>query len=392
MIDSLYIAWRYILYHRVKSCILVVSIAFILYLPLALRALVQACERELVARAAATPLLVGAKGSSLDLAIDSLYFHPKPLEPIPQREADRIQESGLAQAIPLYTRFRSGDHTIVGTTPEYFEFRGLRIERGRLMTRLGDCVVGAAAAGDLGVGPGDYVLSSPETLFDLAGTYPLKMRVVGVFAQAHTPDDLGVFVDLRTTWVIQGLGHGHQDLAKVDDPDVLLKREGNVYTANQKLMQYNEITDENIDSFHFHGDVRDFPITAVIAVPPDRKSRAILCGRYLAPGLTTQILRPIDVIRDLTATIFKIEAMLNWIFATVACAMLLMITLVIMLSLRLRRREVQTMFKLGCSRLKIAEFLACELFIIGMVAVLCTIGLTVATAYYADEVLHHLIL
>ena len=48
----------------------------------------------------------------------------------------------------------------------------------------------------LGLGPGDSLLSSPETLFDLAGVYPLKMKVVGVLARSYTPDDRAVLVDL----------------------------------------------------------------------------------------------------------------------------------------------------------------------------------------------------
>jgi putative ABC transport system permease protein len=392
MIDSLYIAWRYIRYHKVKSGILVVSIACMLFLPLGLRSLVRACERELIARAAATPLIVGAKGSSLDLAIDILYFERKGLEAIPKREADAVQQSGLARAIPLYTRFQAGQQTIVGTTPEYFEFRDLRVTRGRMMTRLGECVLGAAAADALAVGPGDAVISAPENLFDLAGTYPLRMHVTGVFERSHTPDDLAVFVDLKTAWIIEGLGHGHQDLARVDDPDVLLRRNGRVYTANQKLLQYNEITDENLGDFHFHGDTGDFPISAVIAVPVSRKGATLLRGRYQAPGLAAQILRPVGVIRDLTATIFRIEAILHWIFVLVAAATLMLVALVVMLSLRLRRREVQTMYKLGCSRLKTAELLAGELAIIGATAVVCTAGLTVVTTRYVDELLRRLIL
>ena len=51
-------------------------------------------------------------------------------------------------------------------------------------------------------------------------------------------------------------------------------------TANASVVQYNEITAENIDSFHFHGDRSDYPVTAVIAIPPDRKSSSLLQGRY----------------------------------------------------------------------------------------------------------------
>ena len=63
--------------------------------------------------------------------------------------------------------------------------------------------------GYLGLGPGDSLVSSPENFFDLAGVYPLKMEIVGVLETSDSPDDLAVFTDLKTNWIIMGLGHGH---------------------------------------------------------------------------------------------------------------------------------------------------------------------------------------
>ena len=66
-------------------------------------------------------------------------------------------------------RFQTRGHPIVGTALEYLDFRGLRVATGRRMAVLGECVVGARAARRLDVAPGDTLVSSPETLFDLAG-------------------------------------------------------------------------------------------------------------------------------------------------------------------------------------------------------------------------------
>jgi putative ABC transport system permease protein len=254
---TLYLAWRYLVYHRVKTAILVTSITLIVYLPVGLDVLVSQSAAQLTARAEATPLLVGAKGSPLELVLNSLYLESEAPETLRYAEVERIAESELAQPIPLHVRFHAREHPIVGTSLEYFEFRGLRFAAGRAMALLGECVVGARVAESLGVGPGDSLVSSPESVFDLAGVYPLKMRVVGVLEPAHTPDDLAVFADLKTAWIIEGLGHGHSDLARLEARSAVLARRGDTIVANASVVQYNEITQDNVDSFHFHGDLSD---------------------------------------------------------------------------------------------------------------------------------------
>jgi putative ABC transport system permease protein len=159
----LYLAWRYLAYNRWKTTILVGSIMLIIYLPVGLNVVVEQSGEHLNARAQATPLLVGAKGSPLELTLNSLYFSLDTPELTTYAEATSIIDSGLAEAIPMYVRFRSRSQPIIGTSFEYFGFRGLELAVGRMPALLGECVLGAAAAEALGVGVGDAVVSSPET-------------------------------------------------------------------------------------------------------------------------------------------------------------------------------------------------------------------------------------
>ena len=215
MIDSLYIAWKYISHNKIKTTVLVACVTLISFLPVALQLLLDESERQLMSRAVFTPLVVGAKGSSLDLVMNTLYFGAEVPELITMAASERVENTDLALPIPLYVRFQARGNPIVGTTLDYFDFRGLKILEGRQMAVLGDCVLGVKVAGSLNLKPGDSVVSSPASLFDLAGIYPLKMKVTGVLEKSHTSDDLAVFVDLKTAWVIQGLGHGHEDVTKL---------------------------------------------------------------------------------------------------------------------------------------------------------------------------------
>lgn len=383
MTDVLYLAWRYLAYHRFKTAILVASITLIVYLPVGLNILVSQSAEQLTARAEATPLLVGAKGSPLELVLSSLYFESDVPPQMQYAEVRRVEQSGLARAIPLHTRFRTRHSPIVGTSLEYFKFRGLEIENGRQLGMLGECVLGAQAARQAGVRPGDSIMSSSESVFDIAGVYPLKMKVVGVFAATAAPDDRAVFVDVKTAWVIAGLAHGHQDLNQPDSGTAVLRKEGNKITANASVMQYNEITADNVASFHFHGDSAEFPVTSVIAVPQDDKSGTLLQGRYLGDDELVQVVEPPRVMDELLQTILTVRRYILIAVGLVAIATLASMTLVFMLSLQLRCREMETIIKIGGSRFRIASLIAAEVLSVIVAGAISAVLLSLATLWLA---------
>ena len=389
MIETFYMAWRYLAFHKLKTCILVTSVGLIVYLPIGLRVLVDQSSRQLTARAEATPLIIGAKGSQLELVLNTLYFRSDYPEIQRYQESARVSDSRLA--IPLYVRFHSQGHPIVGTTLEYFDFRALKVRTGRLPAVIGECVLGARVAADLQVQVGDHVISSPENLFDLAGVYPLKMRISGILEFSDSPDDDAIFVDLKTTWIIEGLGHGHQDLTAPEAASGILAREEDRIVANASVVQYSEITQDNRDSFHFHGDLSDYPITAVIAVPHDQKSAAILQGRYLSSEGGAQIVRPSRVMEELLDTVLTVQ---NFVMAgaiVVGLATLATVTLVFLLSLRLRRREMETLFKIGGGRLNVAAVMVSEMAAVLVLGTVLAGGLTLLTSQLGSLVIRTLV-
>ncbi|MHC4265215.1 MAG: hypothetical protein ACYSUK_04690 [Planctomycetota bacterium] len=345
MKDTLYLAWRYLAYHWIKTTILVLSITLIIFLPAGLRVLVKQSQQQLTARAEITPLLIGAKGSPLELVLNSVYFTSDVPEAIRYSEVSQVTETGFAQ------------------------------------------VVGARAAEKRGLKPGDAIISSPEKVFDIAGVYPLKMPVKGVLAFSDSPDDDAIFVDIKTAWVIEGMAHGHEDLSKPEAVSRVLKRDGNVVVGNASVVQYNEITDENIDSFHFHGDPATFNITSIIAVPNDHKSETLLIGRYKTGDNIHQILKPNTVLNDLLATILTVERFVVTALVIVGISTLATATLVFMLSLRLRRREIETMVKIGGSKTCVATVLVSEIIGALLFSVILSGILTWITRRFAADVI-----
>jgi putative ABC transport system permease protein len=390
MIDSLYIAWKYLSFNRARTATLVACVTLIAILPLALQLLLAESERQLLSRAESTPLLLGAPGSALDLVMNGLYFDDEVPQLISMMAVESLEASGLAMPIPLYVRFKARRFPIVGTTLDYFDFRALTIAEGRQLAQLGECVIGAEVAARLGITVGDSLLSSPETVFDLAGVYPLKMQVAGVLQRSHTPDDLAVFVDIKTAWVVQGLVHGHEDVTRPQDASVIIERTDANVVANARLVEYTEITTENIDSFHFHGAPGDYPLSAVIAVPDDAKAGTILRGRYLDGDAGYQLVVPETVIDGLLANIFRIKHMLDAVILVVSVATVLALILVFALSIRLRQREIHTVFRIGGSRLTIVRLLAAEIAIIVLFSGLLCMAAIVLVHQYSNELVRTL--
>ena len=389
MSGALFLGWRYLAHHRFKSSILVASITLMLFLPAATRLLVEDSATALTARADHTPLILGALGSELELVLNSLYFHAESPAEFDNRVFIEAQSTGFATFIPIHSKFSAQGAPIVGTSLDYFDFRRLHVGRGRQLGLLGECIIGANVAARLGLGPGNTIISSPESVFDIAGVYPLKMKIVGVLDPAGTADDDAVFVDVRTTWIIQGIGHGHSDLTKTGVGAVLSRRD-DMITANASLAHFAEITPENIASFHFHGSDQSFPLTSVIVVPPDQKNATLLLGRY-QDNEVLQLVAPGKVLDDLLETVFAVQNYVILGLAILSFATVAVITLVFLLGQQLRKGEFHTLSRIGASRGYISVLIASEIGFVFLISAVLATGLTWVTRHYSVQLLQTLL-
>lgn len=292
------------------------------------------------------------------------------------REVQRILDSGFATAIPMLARFKAEGFPIVGTTPDYLSFRTFRLATGREWSRYGDCIVGANVADRLKIGPGDSVTSEPENLFDLDGSFPLRMRVTGVLASSDSPDDDAIFVDIHTAWIIAGIGHGHAAASQSAPQDKTNHgpQAGESPPAHDaSLIEYTEIDDSNVASFHFHGEREDFPVTAIIAIPDDVEAETLLMGRYLEADDPSQVLQPAEVIDELLSFVVQLRRVFAFAFAAMLSVTVALLALLVVLTIKLRDREFQTMFRLGGSRFLIVKLVGTELLILVFASVAATL-------------------
>jgi len=373
---NLYLAWRYLCHHRVTTAVLVASITLVAYLPAALEVIVVNAEQHFRSRAASTPIVIGSRGSPLELVLASLYFDGKYDDVLRMEQLQRVEKQDLGLAIPLHTGFQARGVPIVGTTSDYAELRDFRTAQGRNWSLLGECVVGARVADRFELSIGSKIPVSSDAAFVLDGP-PLRLNVVGILEANETADDEAVFVDLKTTWIITGLGHGHVSGAQ---------------HGSAEAATYTDITADNVDSFHFHGDEARFPITAIIVVPASEKAETLLIGQYLSPEDLAQVVRPSEVMDSLLQKVLMVRSYMIAIVAVVSLVTLLTIALVLVLSIRLRRDEIATMSQIGCSRFAISTILGSQIAIILAISAVLATALIQITDAYGRELIRLLIL
>lgn len=157
-------------------------------------------------------LIVGPKGSEMQLVMSTIYRISPPIENVPyQFYLDLKNNPRIREAVPIalgdYTE--EGAFPIVGTTSRYFElpyaherefyFQG----EGTKMTGLFDAIIGSQVARKNGWNVGStfqLVHGGQES----DHVHDEKFTVVGVLAPTGTPNDRTVFINLEGFYSIEG--------------------------------------------------------------------------------------------------------------------------------------------------------------------------------------------
>lgn len=384
------LAIRQLAHDRVRTLLLAGCLALAVAIPATTALQTRSIAERLTERAATTPVVVGPAASEFDVTLHGLYFQPPPARSVAYREAGAASEGLDALVVPIYGVATAQGAPLIGTTLDYFDERRLAFAEGDAFLRWGDCVIGAKVAERLNLSVDGRLLSDAENRFDIAGDYPLAMRVVGVLEPTGGPDDEAVFVDLPTAWIVAGIGHGHQDVTQVHADDIL-SRDGNAVAVGADVTSYVEITDDNVDSFHFHGDEGDRPLTCLLVFPRDSRAETLLLGRYQGRE-DVQAIRTAEVIDRLVSTVFRVQGLLTAMTATLSAIALACMVFAFALSLRMRRREFETLTEIGASRETVAMQIACEALGVMILAMILAIVLVLAADWLAAPLIERMAL
>ncbi|MBI3861835.1 MAG: ABC transporter permease [Planctomycetia bacterium] len=159
-------------------------------------------------------MILGAKGSSMQLVLNTIYFLDRPIENLPYTEYLKFkQKKWVAHAIPfaLGDTTEDGKFRIVGTIAEYFDLEYIPgkkfvLQEGKFLTDSEDAVfhavIGARVARAYGWKAGhQFPIAHGGNTADI---HDEKFTVAGVLAPTGLPIDRAVFINYDGFYKISG--------------------------------------------------------------------------------------------------------------------------------------------------------------------------------------------
>lgn len=349
-------------HHHARSLLFVALTLLSVSVPLCTNELARGFAQALRARAASTPLILGAKGSRFDLVMCLLYFRTTREGPLKFAEASRIAAECDGDVVPMRVGGVARGRPVVGVTPEYFDIRQLTVVAGVLPQRTGEVVLGAEVARALNLGVGAMVCTDPVEMFNVAKSATLQLRVVGVLAPANTTDDGAMFTDLRTIWAIEGFGHAHAS-AKAMPESMLIERGAQGTVISESLVADDVLAPENAERFHFHIAETELPLSGVIVRPQNEKELSLLKAR-VNTGAVLQAVSPTEVVEEMLTYVARIQGLVNALSVLLGISTLASLAIVSVLAAKIREREIMTLERVGASPAFVRSMFACELLLL----------------------------
>jgi len=146
-------------------------------------------------------IVVGAKGSPLQIVLSSIYHIDLPTGNIPYSSLKTISEDPLVdKVIPLALGDNWKNNRIVGTTYEYLEHYGAELDKGRSWQKVFEVVAGSSVKINL-----NQEISGSHGLVDSNNRHDHgKYRVVGILKPTGTVLDRLLLTSLKSVLQIHG--------------------------------------------------------------------------------------------------------------------------------------------------------------------------------------------
>ena len=226
-----HIAWSYLWNRKLTTLLTIMSVALgvgLIYSVLTLR---EETRKRFEEEGQAFDVVVGGKGSPLQLVLSSLYFMDSPTGNIALKDYETIRHhEDVAAAYPIGMGDTFRGYRIVGTIPELLDYtftnasngkvrKPYKLREGRAFQEEMEAVIGSTVAqtenlqiGSTFVGSHGFV-ELPEGMEHEHAKHPYT--VVGILEPSGSPSDRAVFCTLESVWDV----HHHDDTGDKADLD-----------------------------------------------------------------------------------------------------------------------------------------------------------------------------
>ncbi len=205
------IAWKNIRQNPATSLLGILLTAFGTGILCVLLLTSHQIEEQLDNNSRGIDLVVGAKGSPIQLILSSIYHMDNPTGNISLAEAQKLAANPMVRlAVPLSLGDNYKGHRIVGTDSTFLQLYGLELADGRIWNADFEAVIGAEVARKHQLKIGDQLygahgLSSEGHVHD---EHPYT--VTGIFKPAHHIGDRLILTSLSSVWHMHG-DHNEED-------------------------------------------------------------------------------------------------------------------------------------------------------------------------------------
>ena len=180
-------------------------------------------------------MVVGAKGSPLQLILSSVYHIDNPTGNISYDEANAISENAMVEtAIPLSFGDSYNGFRIVGTTHDYVELYQGTLKEGQLWNYPLEVVLGSAVAEAHQLQLGDTFYGTHGLVEGGHAHDDHIYYIVGILEASNTVLDNLVLTNTESVWEVHN--HGYDEEHQCDDPDHHHQHDESDHQHSQPLM------------------------------------------------------------------------------------------------------------------------------------------------------------
>lgn len=196
------LSWKYLTFRPLSTGLNILLLALGLAIMTVLLLIQDQFEKKVTKDAAGIDLVVGAKGSPLQLILSSIYHVDFPTGNIPMEEAEKLAKNRLVKGvIPLALGDNYKGFRIVGTNYDYLKSYQAIVTNGTLWEKPFEVVLGNEVAAQTGLKVGDEFSGSHGISVGSHDHDQYNFKVTGILGQQGNVLDRLVMTSIESVWL-----------------------------------------------------------------------------------------------------------------------------------------------------------------------------------------------